>query len=208
MHPEVLDQRGQALFSRLPHFQGFYLAGGTAAALYLGHRISVDFDLFSGREIPDALFDTVKRVFSGKPIKLSVSSKDDLTVFIDERKISFLHYPFPLVLGVTEYQNVALARLQEIGAMKAYTIGRRGAYKDYVDLYFLLAEQHTTLQAIIALAEKKYGGEFNARLFLEQLVYLDDITDTNVQLLRRRELTKEQAQLFFEERIRATKFIP
>ena len=203
MHLEVLDQQGQTIFSQLKNFQHFYLAGGTAAALHIGHRISVDFDLFSDREIPDALFDKVKRVFLGRPVKLSVSNQDELTVFIDGRKLSFLHYPFGLVLGRVAHQGVFLAKLKEIGAMKAYTIGRRGAYKDYVDLYFLLSERHTTFQEIISLAEKKYGDEFNSRLFLEQLVYMDDIQDTDVVLLRKRETRKDRVQHFFEEQIRA-----
>ena len=50
---------------------------------------------------------------------------------------------------------------------KAYTIGRRGSYKDYVDLYFVLAERHATLNDIIAGAEQKFGADFNSRLFLE-----------------------------------------
>jgi hypothetical protein len=47
--------------------------------------------------------------------------------------------------------------VREIAATKAYTIGRRGAYKDYIDLYFILSEQHATLTDIIDVAEKKFG---------------------------------------------------
>ena len=55
----------------------------------------------------------------------------------------------------------------EIAATKVYTIGRRGAYKDYIDLYFILSDQHVTFTDIIDVAEKKFGFEFNSRLFLE-----------------------------------------
>ena len=67
--------------------------------------------------------------------------------------------------------------MREIAATKAYTIGRRGAYKDYIDLYFILSQQHAMLTDIIDVAEKKFGFEFNSRLFLEQLVFLDDVED-------------------------------
>jgi hypothetical protein len=74
---------------------------------------------------------------------------------------------------------VPLLSVREIAATKAYTIGRRGAYKDYIDLYFILSEQHTTLTNIIDVdAEKKFGVEFNSRLFLGQLVFLDDVRDS------------------------------
>jgi hypothetical protein len=64
------------------------------------------------------------------------------------------------------YEQVPLLSVREIAATKAYTIGRRGAYKGYIDLYFILSEQHATLTDIIDVAEKKFGVEFNSRLFL------------------------------------------
>lgn len=92
--------------------------------------------------------------------------------------------------------------VREIAATKAYTIGRRGSYKDYVDLYFVLAEGHSTLPDIITSAEKKFGDGFNARLFLEQLVYLGDVQDTEIQFLKDA-ITPRRLLTFFEDRIRA-----
>jgi len=89
----------------------------------------------------------------------------------------------------------------EIAATKAYTIGRRGAFKDYVDLYFVIAEKHATLAGIIADAEHKFGADFNSRLFLEQLVYLADLDDAEVQFLKPA-VTTQAVQTFFEERVR------
>ena len=84
---------------------------------------------------------------------------------------------------------------------KAYTVGRRGSYKDYVDLYFVIAENHATLTDIIAGAEQKFGTDFNSRLFLEQLVYLDDLADTDIQFIKS-EVAPHDIQRFFEDRIR------
>ena len=63
MHLEALDEKRRGLFSRLAAFDDFYLAGGTALALEIGHRISLDFDLFSAKPIPEAHLKKVERVF-------------------------------------------------------------------------------------------------------------------------------------------------
>ena len=90
--------------------------------------------------------------------------------------------------------------IEEIAAMKAYTIGRRGSFKDYVDLYFIAKDKLTTLNNIISTAEKKYGEVFNAKLFLEQLLYTDDIEDTEIDFLREK-VHKQDIEKFFAKEI-------
>ena len=77
----------------------------------------------------------------------------------------------------------------------------RGAYKE-IDLYFILSQQHAMLTNIIDVAEKKFGFEFNSRLFLEQLVFLDDVEDTDIQFLKSA-VTRAGFLGFFEANIRA-----
>jgi Nucleotidyl transferase AbiEii toxin, Type IV TA system len=101
----------------------------------------------------------------------------ELTIHISGVKVTFLHYPFPPLLPLLGTEPVPLLSTKEILASKAYTIGRRGEFKDYVDLYAGLRGNHSSLSEMIVLARKKYGDAFNDRLFLEQLVYLDDIPD-------------------------------
>ncbi len=174
MHHEVLTERAAELFSALSRFPGFYLAGGTALALQIGHRVSVDFDLFSNKDIERSLLPHVGCVFSdGASIAPLINNSDELTVLVDDVKITFLKYPFPTFDPFVIYEQMPLLSVREIAATKAYTIGRRGAYKDYIDLYFTLSEQHAPLLDIIDIAEKKFGFEFNSRLFLEQLVFLE-----------------------------------
>ena len=96
MHREVLTKRAAELFGSLSRFPGFYLAGGTALALQIGHRVSVDFDLFSDKEIERSLLPHVQRVFSdGASIAPLINNPDELTVLVDDVKITFLKYPFP-----------------------------------------------------------------------------------------------------------------
>lgn len=200
MHEEALTATGKKLFPKLKQFSSFYLAGGTALALQLGHRISDDFDLFSKDEIPKTLLLKVKNVFKDTTIVLSINNPDELTVFVDTVKITFIRYPFLIVLPLRTHKGLELLETKEIAATKAYTLGRRGEYKDYIDLYFLLVEEHVSLEEIITLAEKKYGHEFNARLFLEQLVYLEDIEETDIQFLKE-EISKAKLTDFFEQAV-------
>ena len=201
MHKEALTKEGAALFPLLSKFDGFTLAGGTALALQIGHRISVDFDLFSKEEIPKGLLPKVKLAFKARTIEPSINNPDELTVFVDTIKITFLRYPFPDVDVSVTLGGLTMLSVKEIAATKAYTIGRRGAYKDYVDLYFILSQMHATLAEIIELAEKKFGSEFNSRLFLEQLIFLDDIEDTEIQFLKT-PVTRPELIVYFKARIK------
>jgi predicted nucleotidyltransferase component of viral defense system len=84
------------------------------------------------------------------------------------------------VVPLVETDELRLLSVKEILATKAYSIGRRGSFKDYVDLYFGLKEQHATLFEIVDLALQKYGDIFNDRLFLEQLLFFSDVEDVEI----------------------------
>jgi len=203
MHREVLTKPAAALFDSLARFPRFYLAGGTALALQIGHRLSVDFDLFSDEEIDRSLLQRVCQVFEEVEVSPLVNNADELTVLVNGVKITFLRYPFPPDEPFVVYQNVSLLSVRDIAVTKAYTIGRRGSYKDYVDLYFIITEHHATLTDIVHGAEKKYGADFNSRLFLEQLIYLGDLDDTEIQVLKPL-VSPKDLLAFFEDRIRSS----
>lgn len=200
MNIEVLTKEGKEIFHLLGKFEDFYLAGGTALALQIGHRISVDFDLFSEKEISKNLLAKVKKVFEGKTIIPSVNNPDELTVFINEVKTTFLFYPFPVKNNFVDFNGLKLLSLKEIAATKAYTIGRRGSLKDYIDLYFIISEKIVTLEEIIELANNKFMEEFNDRLFLEQLVYFNDIEETEIQFLKK-PISKSDLEDFFKSEV-------
>jgi len=203
MHLEAFTKQSKVIFPRLAEFSDeFYLAGGTALALQIGHRVSVDFDFFSERQIEKPLGSKIKRIFSDFSLSTLVNNPDELTVVVGETKITFLHYPFQLLLDLISYEGARMLTVKEIAVTKAYTIGRRGSYKDYIDLYFVFLENYATLAEVIALAEKKYGNEFNGRLFLEQLVYLADVEDTAIELLRGGPLDPSALESFFVSEIK------
>ena len=184
MHEEALTEGGKQLFPGLAQFKEFSLVGGTGLALQIGHRLSVDFDLFSEKELSPAILQKVKRIFPGSSLAVTYQSGDQLNVLINDIKITFLYYPYPVIEPGTMYQGVQVATISEIAAMKAFSIGRRLAYKDYVDWYFLLKEDRVSLGTVIALAKKKYGNEFNDRLFVGQLVSIDDVAEQKIDFLR------------------------
>lgn len=204
MHSEALTEKAKSLVSCLAEFKDFYLAGGTALALQLGHRVSVDFDLFSENKIREDFIREVEKKFYGKRLEISVSNADELTILADSVKVTFLYYPFRLLYSLTTFQNIKLTFVNDIASMKAYTIGRRGSFKDYVDLYFILKDGFS-LEQIITDAEKKYESAFNARLFMEQLVYLKDLEDTKIIFLREK-IEIADLQQFFEQEIKKIKF--
>jgi predicted nucleotidyltransferase component of viral defense system len=198
MHLEVLTREGCDLFARLTAFRDFYLAGGTALALQIGHRVSVDFDFFSDKPIRRTLLPAVERVFEGT-IQPVIDNRSELTVLAGSVKVSFIAYPFPLLDPLVSLGSVRSLSIREIAATKAYTIGRRGAYKDYVDLYFVLKDHHTSLEETIVMAERKFGAHFNSRLFLEQLLFMGDITDYAIDFVHAAPTPSEILEFFTDE---------
>lgn len=81
--------------------------------------------------------------------------------------------------------------------MKTYAPGRRATMKDYVDLYFILKAY--SLEELISLCERKYGDGFNKRLFLEQLIYLEDIEEVEIRFLKEK-VKKNELMGFFEKK--------
>jgi predicted nucleotidyltransferase component of viral defense system len=199
MHKEALTKEGTALFPLLRKFDGFYLAGGTALALQIGHRISVDFDLFSPEEISKTLLRKVTQIYGAYPVSPVINNRDELTVLVRDVKMTFLSYPFPAVAPLIEIGELKMLSVGEIGSTKAYSIGRRGTYKDYVDLYFILSGGYATLAEIIHMAEKKFGAEFNSRLFTEQLLFMDDIEDYKIDFLDAQVLPAKIREVFKRE---------
>jgi len=205
MHLETITSKQKEIFKKLDKFSDFYLVGGTALALQVGHRISVDFDLFSKKDITSKLLDKIKRVFKGLKVEVVRDSSEQLSVIIDNIKLDFVKYPFPLLFKLIKYRGVDIAKIEEIAVMKAYALGRRPVLKDYVDLYYILREKHVTLEKIIKLSQKKYKSEFNPRLFLEQLIYLKDVGDMQIDFLKRA-VGKQEMEKFFRNEVKKIKF--
>jgi len=175
MHREILTTAQTALLPVIARFKkDFGLVGGTAIALHIGHRESIDFDLFNPDEFRNA---RIRQTFVRAGRRIFRVFRDEIGQFtfqIDGVQVTFFHYPFPVPYTESFDDIIRMPTLLSLAAMKAFAFGRRSKWKDYVDMYFILRSFHT-LDEITAEAEKLFEGEFNAKLFREQLGYFDDI---------------------------------
>ena len=204
MYLEAINSNRQKIFEELKNFPQFYLAGGTALALQIGHRMSDDFDLFTEKDISVDLLKKIEKVFKKLKISIIINHSKQLSLVIDQTKVDFVKYPFSLILGLIEYEKVKIVKIPEIAAMKAYTIGRRATYKDYIDLYFILFEKHSSLLEIIKISQEKFKEHFDPRLFLEQLIYLEDIQEEPIQFLKEK-VGKKELEDFFQGEIKGVR---
>lgn len=177
LHPEALA-RGQQPVLRvlgpLMQAEGFYLAGGTAVALHLAHRRSVDLDWFTGGAMGDALALARRLQDRGAPLTVDAVRPGTLHARLHRVRVTFLEYRYPLLgeaVAWSEY-GCQLAPLDDLGCMKLSAIAQRGAKKDFVDLY-ALATQHRPLPHLLQAYRRKYHVADLAHV-LYGLAYFDD----------------------------------
>ncbi|MBU2542251.1 nucleotidyl transferase AbiEii/AbiGii toxin family protein [Patescibacteria group bacterium] len=173
MHKEILTVEQKELSLLVESFaKDFGLVGGTAIALHLGHRHSIDFDLFTDNSLRNQSI--LNKILKNFKIDLIIVNKlDELTFILKGVKFTFFRYPY--VINYEEkLGKIKIPDLLTLSAMKAYALGRRAKWKDYVDLYFITKDYHSIAQ-ICARAKKIFGAEFNEKIFREQLSYFDDI---------------------------------
>jgi len=180
MHKETLSENTRIVLDKIaPIATPFYLAGGTALALLLGHRISIDLDFFS--ENAFSVSSLVLQLNTLGNLKIEDQSENTFNGSLDGVKISFFYYPYPLLFPTKKYNNVALADERDIVAMKIQAISDRGSKKDFVDLFVLLKKY--SLNDILKFFNKKYEKfNYNRLHILKSLSYFYD-ADTNAKLV-------------------------
>lgn len=167
-HWQAVPEGVRALLAdlgRLPVMRSFYLAGGTAVVLRLGHRISRDLDLFSEtntldrphrEEIVAALQAT------GRNIVIQRSAFTTLTVLADGHHLGFFSYAYELVGDMSELAGVRVASLADVALMKIDALSGRGARRDFIDLYVIA--QQIPLETLMELGQHKYPRYRDFRL--------------------------------------------
>lgn len=174
MHKEVLNIKQLELLPTMEQFKReYYLVGGTAIALHIGHRRSIDFDLFKFSAINHKK-NIDKLNSSGYQHTITRRVSEQMNLVINDVKVTFFQYPFPIEPNCSFENYFRMPSLLQLAAMKAYALGRRSKWKDYVDLYFLLTE-HFTIIEISECATKLFGELFSEKLFRSQLCYFDDV---------------------------------
>ena len=174
LHPEILTKEQKELLPLVKKFyKNFGLVGGTAIALHIGHRESIDFDMFSFSEFKP--LNIKRRIVNFKSIdKIIVSKPYEFTFLLNEVKMTFFHFPFKIDYEIDYDKVLKLPSLLTLAAMKAYALGRRAKWKDYVDLYFIIKDFHSVSE-IAKQAKNIFKDEFNEKIFRTQLAYFEDI---------------------------------
>lgn len=176
-HTEILTKGQDQLLRRLGPWTSrhrFYLAGGTAVALHLGHRRSRDFDWFTAEPFGDAL--ALAQEIRREKIHFSIGSIAPATLNGRAFRIrtSFLGYRYPLLepVQMLKSHGCALASLPDLACMKMSAVAQRGSKKDFVDLH-TLGIQAFGLKEMLAMYQQKYAVADVAHL-LYALSYFDD----------------------------------
>ena len=175
LHPEVLTKEQIKLLPIVKKFyKDFGLVGGTAIALHIGHRESIDFDMFSFEEFKNA--NIKKRILRNRTInKVIRDEAEQLTFIMNGVLFTFFRYPFEIDYKIDFDQTLKIPSLLTLAAMKLFALGRRAKWKDYVDLYFIIKDFHPVPE-IIKQAKKIFKNEFNEKICREQLAYFKDIS--------------------------------
>ena len=175
MHNEVLSDRMLGLLPLIKIFKGeYYLVGGTAIALQIGHRRSGGFHLYKRGFIrPQQNKNCIER--EGYVIeKIIYRSNEEFTCIIHGVKLTFFNYPFDILHPIEFHPGITMPNLLDLATMKAYALSRRSKWKDYVDLYYLLRDHHS-MKKIAKRANELFGDLFIELQFRQQLCYFDDI---------------------------------
>ncbi|GAB3894496.1 nucleotidyl transferase AbiEii/AbiGii toxin family protein [Larkinella knui] len=163
-------------------FESFCLVGGTALALQMGHRLSIDLDFFSPQPFDKEL---VKTELSEYGDWLTFSeNKIGLRGQLNNVKVDFVTYRYPLLEPATSEGGIRMFSTKDIAAMKLSAITNRGAKKDFYDIYFLMRQYG--LSQLLEWYQQKYQTN-NLFMVLKSLTYFDDaeLTETPVLLQKK-----------------------
>jgi hypothetical protein len=172
LRTEALESATLAALNKLmaiPEIEDRILVGGTGLALHFGHRMSVDIDLFSNKQVDtDIIFDVLSE--HGKTVLLNKTALG-LHLIFEGVKTDIIRHPYEWIRPLYHEQNIRLASIEDIAAMKIAAITRRGSKKDFVDLYFLLKKH--SIEEILAFFQEKFVN-WDAYAAIRSLTYFED----------------------------------
>lgn len=197
MHLEILSPEQKELLPIISQFKReYYLVGGTAIALHIGHRESIDFDLFKEKDIrKKVIFSKLKNI----DYKVSFSDYNQINMLSSGVKITFFSFPYNFPVNSELEKFIKMPDLLTLAAMKAFALGRRAKWKDYVDLYFIL-KFHFSFEEISNKAKMIFKDEFIEKQFIAQLGYFKGINySEEVVFVIPNPPTEEEIKLFLTD---------
>lgn len=154
--------------------RGFYLAGGTALAIHLSHRISVDLDWFTPNSFADGMILAQSLRNSNVNLEIEQVSPGTLHGSVNGVRVTFLQYQYPLLNPIEHWNEMScpLASLEDLACMKLSAVAQRGARKDFCDIY-ALGKNVFSLSQMLGFYKKKFSIK-DIGSVLYGLVYFDD----------------------------------
>ena len=173
MYENILSANQKQLLPFIESFaREYYLVGGTAIALQIGHRESIDFDMFKQGTVHKSKIIEKLKAYQ-LDYELLYTDAQSFHIVVKGVKLTFFSFPFN-VPATVRFGKIKMPDLLHLAAMKAYALGRRVKWKDYVDLYFIMNQQ-IPLEHISDAAQAIFEGMFSAKLFKQQLCYFNDM---------------------------------
>ncbi len=179
LYPEILNQNQLDIIDELDFDRKnkIYLAGGTALALYLNHRTSVDLDFYTEREIDNnEVLVKLQNTFDNLVVNLH--QKNTLLLTIINTDTSLFYYPYGLIGKTETYKKIEIASIEDVAAMKVGALVQRGKRRDFVDLFYLL--QKFSLDEILKFTLKKFPG-YQEMLVLRALIFFEGAEGEDLQ---------------------------
>ena len=172
LHYSAVDAPTLELLKRLmeePAFSGLRLVGGTALALRIGHRRSIDIDLFG--QLESDIYSLSQKLNNIGKSTLLNQTENIHVYLVNNIKVDMVNYHYPWLEEVTVIDGIKLASTKDIAAMKLAAITGRGTKKDFIDFFFLLKQ--FTLKEMLSFYENKYS-DGSIFLVMKSLTYFDD----------------------------------
>ena len=165
---------------KIEELKSFRLVGGTSLSLQIGHRMSVDIDLFTDAPYDSIDFDRIDEVICSTfpTVEMGYGGNNSMgkSYFVGTSKEDLvkldIFYTDSFVFPQLIEQDIRFARLEEIAAMKLEVIGNNGRKKDFWDLHELM--DHFSLNQMIEFYEKRYPYSLTKKEIISQLTFFDN----------------------------------
>lgn len=205
LHTNTIPQTTLLVLDNIKNISGiqnFYLTGGTALSLLLGHRESEDLDFFTKSSFEPTLLQ--QKLLQLGNLENVQMDQGTLNLFMNKIKLQFLYYPYNLLEKFIPWSGINISSMIDIACTKLITISMRGSKKDFIDLYFIL--QRIKLNELLVKLEEKYAKvQYNYPHILKSLIYFSD-ADGQPMPRMHRDFSWEEVKDFIVRQVKAFAF--
>jgi hypothetical protein len=197
MPQEIISKKTKAnleILTKEAVLKNFYLAGGTGVALQLKHRVSLDLDFFTNKDIDTKTL--IQKIKTQGKFSIERETENTLIGIFNCSRVSFLRYDYPLLFDLRQIKGIKIADLRDIGCMKIDAVSSRGTKRDFVDLFFICREA-ISLKNLLSLFKKNY----NMLHILKRLAYFEN-AENNPMPRMILPTSWQEVKSFFKEEIR------